>query len=337
MQPRMSRAVKRVMVSQAALDAARWQNLGHRLVALADDFSGRVLSAYRLQGYADIRPVHGAVLRNLELEGTRLTVLAARAGVTHRAMAKLVENVVSMGLVKRRQDPADGRATLITYTPRGLHLLQDSSVAIEDIYREYSGIMGARALQTLENRLYTLLTATGIELASSGLQALHGVQPGRQATDSREYLSHNLGRYLKLLADDYHWRSARLMAQEGHAGVRIDHLAVVSHLSLAGMTLSQLSESAGISLQATGKQVTSLQRLGYVTVAVDVRDKRVRQVAFSAQGHAFISALLAAFASIENEYLTIAGQRNVRQLHNSLSRAVAALELTIPLCSQARL
>ncbi len=324
-------------ISQETLDAARRENLGHQLVALADDFAGRVLAAYRQRGYADIRPVHGAVLRNVGLEGTRLTVLAARAGITHRAMAKLVDNVVAMGLVTKRPDPDDARASLITFTPRGLRLLRDSSDVIEGIGRDYSALIGARALHALESHLYTVLTALGIEITRSGLQALHSTEPGPGGTGSRKYLSHNLGRYLQLLADDYNRRCTRFMAKKGHTGVRTDHLAVVSHLGLSGMTLSQLSESAGISLQATGKQVVSLRRLGYVTVEVDVRDKRVRRISFTERGHAFICALLAAFASIEQEYATLAGTSNLRLLRRSLGDTINALELTVPLCSQARL
>lgn len=329
--------MKKPALSQAALDTARRNNLGHRLIALADDFSARVLAAYREQGYADIRPVHGRVLRNLGLEGTRLTVLAARAGVTHRAMAKLLENVESMGLVQRHRDPTDARATLISYTPRGIQLLQDSSRIIEQIYRAYSRILGADALLALEVNLYQFLTALNIEIASSGQQALHSVQPERRRSNSKTYISHNIGRYLQLLGDDYHRRCAAVMEAAGYTDVRIDHLAVVSHLSVAGMTLSQLSDSAGISLQATGKQVSSLQRLGYVTVTVDAQDKRVRLVTFSPRGRAFIAALLAAFASIEQDYCRIVGRRKLKRLQQDLAYAAKALKLQVPLSHPAGL
>jgi len=321
------------LVSQTALDTARRRNLGHRLLALADDFSARVLAAYRQQGYADIRPVHGAVLRNLSLDGTRLTVLSTRAGVTHRAMAKLVDNVADMGLVQRCPDPSDARATLITYTPRGIQLLQRSSTIIEGIYRTYSRVIGAESLRDLEAALYELLGILDIEIASSGQQALHSVQPEKPRNNRKTYISHNIGRYLQLLGDDYHRRCVRQMDAAGYTGVRIDHLAVVSHLSLAGMTLSELSDSAGISLQATGKQVVSLQRLGYLTVTVDPGDKRVRRVAFSARGRAFLAALLHAFASIEGEYSRIVGRRKLLRLQNNLAHAASALRLTVPLSS----
>lgn len=329
--------VTRAGISQARLDAARRDNLGHRLVALADDFSGRVLAAYHRQGYTEVRPVHGAVLRNLELDGTRLTVLATRAGITHRAMAKLVAKVMAMGLIQQQTDPTDARARLISYTPQGIQLLQQSSTIIESIYRVYSRIIGADALQNLELKLYEFLTALDIEIASSGQQALHSVRPERPRPNRKTYVSHNIGRYLQLLADDYHRRCACIMETAGHSGIRIDHLAIVSHLSLTGMTLSQLSESAGISLQATGKQVASLQRLGYVTVVVDPRDKRVRRVAFSARGHAFIAALLAVFTSIEADYRSIVGRAKLQQLQQSLAHAANTLNLSVPLSSPARL
>lgn len=318
-------------ISQHRLDTARHENLGHRLIAIADDFSGRVLQEYTHKGYADIRPAHGAVLRNLGLQGARLTTLSARADVTHRAMTKLVEDTIALGLVRRLPDPDDGRASLLAYTPRGLHLLRDSSGIIERIYLDYSQLMGASELKRLEERLYTVIARLGIEVARTGQQALHPPEPGARYSASGGYMSHNLGRYLQLLGTDYHRSCACFMEAAGYPGIRIDHLAVVSHLSLAGMTLTRLAESAGISAQATGKQVKSLQRLGYVDLEVDPQDRRARQIAFTSRGRDYISTLLDAFGAIEQDYRCRAGSRNLRQLQHSLALAISALKLKVPL------
>jgi DNA-binding MarR family transcriptional regulator len=70
-------------------------------------------------GYADISASHQAVFENLDPDGTRLTVLAARAGMTHQSMGELVRELERRGYLERIADPADGRARIVRLTKRG--------------------------------------------------------------------------------------------------------------------------------------------------------------------------------------------------------------------------
>ena len=300
------------------------------MIAVANDFSARILVQYRRHGYGAIRPVHGALLRNLELQGNRLTTLAERAGVTHRAMAKIVEDLVAQGFVTREPDVQDRRATRIRFTAQGIRLLEDSSRIIERIYADYSGLVGADTLEQLEERLFDFLQRLGVEVTPSGQQAIHSPQPGHRRTRSGAYLSHNLGRYLQLAGDDYHRRCAQIMVRHGHHRIRFDHVAVLSHLGLEGMSLGALADSAAISLQAMGKQVTAVQHLGYVESREDPGDRRVRRVEFTPAGVAFSADLLEAFREIDENYGRIVGLRRMQWLRASLARVIARLGLKVP-------
>ncbi|MCB1675352.1 MAG: winged helix-turn-helix transcriptional regulator [Halioglobus sp.] len=317
-------------VSQQFLDEVRRHNLGHLLLALASDFEVRVLQRYVRIGYADIRPVHGAVLRNLEIGGTRLTALAHRAGMTHRAMAKIVADLQSRTYIERQKDPADARATLITYAPRGLQLLRDSRTEIDRIYIDYASLVGTDGLARLEEGLKLAIARLGIQVVRGGLQALEDSPASSPDRSCEMHLKHNLGRYLAELARDYEIRCKDIMHKLGHESIRFDHLAVLSHLDVAGADHSTLAGRAGISMQAIGKQVRALQRLGYVANEVDLRDRRVRRVSFSPRGYHFITDLLTAFQQIEYDYLEVIGRRNYRSLKKQLEVFAARLQLHIP-------
>ncbi len=60
-------------------------------------------------GYSDVTPAHHGVFENLDPGGTRLTELAARAGITHQSMSELVSVLERRGYLERRADPADDR------------------------------------------------------------------------------------------------------------------------------------------------------------------------------------------------------------------------------------
>lgn len=62
---------------------------------------------------------HHPVFENIDPGGTRLTVLAARAGTTHQSMGELVRTLERRGYVERVTDPHDARARLVRLTRKG--------------------------------------------------------------------------------------------------------------------------------------------------------------------------------------------------------------------------
>jgi DNA-binding MarR family transcriptional regulator len=75
-------------------------------------------------GYPDSPARHHPVFENIDPDGTRLTVLAARAGITHQAMAQLVAELEERGVVERAADPSDGRARLVRLTDHGREIVR---------------------------------------------------------------------------------------------------------------------------------------------------------------------------------------------------------------------
>lgn len=315
-----------IVLSQEQLNSFRQANFGHRLLALSKDFERQMLAQYALSGYDDIRPLHGAVLRNLELQGTLVTSLAQRAGITHRAIAKIIEELEYLGYVRRLDDKADGRATRIWFTEQGLILLKDSSTIIEKIIKLYSRRLGEQLVSSLDRSLKKIIDALDIVIPASGQQALS--EPSLYSKGN--LVSHNMGRYLAELADDYARRCTDLMEQKQHLGIQIGHTAVLSHLTVDGMTQRELAEAAGISQQAIGKQVRSLQKMGYITISSDSNDKRVRRVSFSDRGYIFIEDLISSFEQIKQDYIKKAGSRNFEALLAQLQSFISELKLRVP-------
>lgn len=67
-----------------------------------------------------------STLARLEREGpARLTALAAVEGVAQPSMTQLVQRLERRGLVRRVDDPADGRVTLVAIADAGRELLAE--------------------------------------------------------------------------------------------------------------------------------------------------------------------------------------------------------------------
>ena len=95
-------------------------NLGFRLAKASQRWNELLISRFAARGYPDVRPSYGSVLMPLfEHDGLRLGDIAARARLSKQSMTALVRQCEDDGFVRRRRDPADGRAFRVELTPHG--------------------------------------------------------------------------------------------------------------------------------------------------------------------------------------------------------------------------
>lgn len=118
-------------------------------------FEARMLEAINALGFPDVRLVHLTVPRNLDLAGTRITELAARAVMTKQSMSILVEQCEALGFVERLPDSADRRAKIVAFTPHGFELIEVVRRAIVVAEREMRKEIGDDALEQTRSALLT--------------------------------------------------------------------------------------------------------------------------------------------------------------------------------------
>lgn len=121
--------------------------------ALAEWLELRHLELMARAGFDDVRGAHNAVFRDLPAEGSRLTDLAARAGMTKQAMGELVEHLEDRGYLRREPDPTDGRAKLILWDERGEAAHRRTLEVFAEIEDELAARLGSDVLATLRGGL----------------------------------------------------------------------------------------------------------------------------------------------------------------------------------------
>ena len=166
-----------VSTTSPAFIADLKQNLGHYIPATADHdpyrtdlaatghsaaralslsarrFAADALSVVHEHGYNPVTASDLALLRNLDLTGSRLTDLALRARMTKQSMRELVDRAEAQGLVDRAVDPHDARAKLIAFTSEGLRFLDQMR----------------RGLAIAEDKLRAATDAAFVETLKAGL------------------------------------------------------------------------------------------------------------------------------------------------------------------------
>jgi DNA-binding MarR family transcriptional regulator len=131
----------------------RLTHLGRLLGHAARRFDERVLhlmahnidvplALSNLAARAQVSAAHIHITRHLELQGTRLTTLADKAGMSKQAMGDLVDQCEAWGLVTREPDPRDARARIVKFTPTGLAWLQAFKDAVAQAEKEFRAEVG---------------------------------------------------------------------------------------------------------------------------------------------------------------------------------------------------
>jgi DNA-binding MarR family transcriptional regulator len=108
------------------------------------------------RGHPEVRYAHGNVFQYLDDAGTRVSVLASRAGMTKQSMAQLVAHLETHGYVERVPDPGDGRAKLVRATARGAEVFAVVGEFVAEIDARLEARLGAAKLARLRALLKEL-------------------------------------------------------------------------------------------------------------------------------------------------------------------------------------
>ncbi|NEX59515.1 PAS domain S-box protein [Noviherbaspirillum galbum] len=131
----------------AGIDSTRQIFLSTRALSKA------ILEMVRLD---DIQLTGGyiPVISAIDPEGIRLTDLARITGMSKQALFPYVTALQDFGYLSKVQDPHDGRANLLCFTPKGHKLLEQIHAALEQMSREGQSAGQARHGRDIDMRRY---------------------------------------------------------------------------------------------------------------------------------------------------------------------------------------
>jgi DNA-binding MarR family transcriptional regulator len=113
-----------------------------------------MFSRMAAQGFQDVREGHGCVFGFIDLEqGSRLTDLAERSGLTKQAVGEAVAELERKGYLERVPDPEDGRAKIIQLTRRGVDAALTGRRLFAEIENEWAERYGEERVASLRECL----------------------------------------------------------------------------------------------------------------------------------------------------------------------------------------
>ncbi len=130
----------------------------------------RAFEALRRAGFGDVTPSLQPVMMLITPDGSRVTTLAVKAGMTKQSMGYLVAQLEMLGYVERVPDPNDRRAQLVKRTRRGWGYNRTVTVEVTRIEKDWTELIGKNRMSQLKRLLAALTESLGVRYEGSATQ-----------------------------------------------------------------------------------------------------------------------------------------------------------------------
>ncbi|HEX5897263.1 MAG TPA: MarR family transcriptional regulator [Thermoleophilaceae bacterium] len=122
-------------------------NLGFLLAKASQRWNELLQDAFAREGFPEVRASYGSVLLPLfEEDGLRMGEVAGRARLSKQTMTTMVRLAERDGLVDRRSDPTDRRATRVHLTAKGLRFKPVAERVLAELDETARKALGERTL-----------------------------------------------------------------------------------------------------------------------------------------------------------------------------------------------
>lgn len=149
--------------AERTLTSLKQDNLGQLLLKTARLYDAKARGLLDPAQAAGVTRAHLALFAHIDLEGTRLTDIAGRAGISKQAVSQLVKELERLQVLERLPDPADGRAVMIRFSDFGLAALGHGLSMLREVETQVQRAIGAGQTRQLKQLLATVLDSGALD------------------------------------------------------------------------------------------------------------------------------------------------------------------------------
>jgi DNA-binding MarR family transcriptional regulator len=145
-------------IFKSQLETAKQASVAQLLFKAARLWNSQAIEKIQAQtGGGAFRMAHTALLPHLDLDGTRITELSKRLGISKQATSQLVKEMEGMGLVEMQPDPDDRRARRVCFSSAGREALFQGLDLLQNMEKDLAQSFGKEDMQYLQHLLKRLL------------------------------------------------------------------------------------------------------------------------------------------------------------------------------------
>ncbi len=238
--------------------------------------------------------------------------LAAQVGSSKQACSKVIKELETLGLIQRRQNPEDGRSTLLSLSDKGMQLLKDGSRITTELQERLGQEVGSERMERLLRLLEKLSKGLGVPLLTYPQLAQNTGVAANSRPLRLNMLLQGLTNYLRetLLLD---------MSSKGFKGLRTNFGQILGMISREPRRIQYIASVIGISKQAAAAMAIEFETLGYVIRDPDPDDKRQIILRLSPLGEQLVSESIISVRALEGKARALLGKEAYQDLEQILA------------------
>jgi DNA-binding MarR family transcriptional regulator len=133
-------------------------NIGFLLAKASQRWNELLYERFVAAGFPEVRPAYGSLLIPLyEEDGLRQGELARRARLSKQTLTTMARALERDGLIERRVDPTDARATLVFLTGRATQLRPVAEQVLAQLDADVASALPARVHTSLKGALQRIV------------------------------------------------------------------------------------------------------------------------------------------------------------------------------------
>ena len=151
-------------------------NLGYLLAKASQRWNELLYEGFVREGFPEVRPSYGSVLIPLfEEDRLRMGEIAERARLSKQTITTMVRLCERDGLVTRRPDPDDGRASRVALTRKARAFQPAAERVLAELEAAVRELMGERRAASLRDSVREVA-----ELAPGAERSGDGIEPSKR-------------------------------------------------------------------------------------------------------------------------------------------------------------
>lgn len=285
-------------------------NFARHVLGVALYIQAEVMNALtRKHGHSKLRLNFEPYITLAGSEGARLSDIADVLGISRQAAGQTANQIEAAGYLQRACDPRDGRAKLLTRTPRAKALVKQGAEHATWVQTQLAGITGDTELATTTLTLARLNRELGLLLPQQ---------------NTKNVL---LAVVLPRLSDYISNRLQKLTMARGHSGLKRSFGSVLMSIGPQGGRIQQIADAHDVSKQAISAIAVELEDLNYIQRRTDPQDARQVVLVFTAAGYQLIEDSVASSAELYRELADLVGEATLREAATCLATLYQSLQL----------
>ena len=144
------------------------------------------------------------------------------------------------------------------------------------------------------------------------------------------HYNYNSCRYLMAVEQEFQRRLMTHCTEAGYQGLKLSFAQLIPQITPQGTRVVDIARHNSVSKQAIGQLANEIEALGYIRRLPDPTDKRSKLIQLTKQGIDLIKDSTTFIADIEDEFVALIGEQQLKKLSGILATLFKKLHLASP-------